>query len=201
MIQDQAKDYHRLSQEFAALQQAHNASIGDCTMMRQDFEALSMSAAQIQRDLMLERLRTVKAETRLFESQRECRKAEGQLELEREKIRRAEETIKRLEGMMGMQGAQSAGVLEAAAYVRYRSQWDFMRRLAGSSQAQVQGPVFKFSDVPWPMFRLPATPEDITKGEVQRFLRASPGSKTEKSTRKVVKEWLLVWHPDKFCGR
>ncbi|KAG8693079.1 hypothetical protein FRC09_010758 [Ceratobasidium sp. 395] len=87
--------------------------------------------------------------------------------------------------------------LEAAASERYKWQWELFARLAHSSSAE---PVLSFKNIPWPTFNLLLRPEDITKKEIRRFIEVLSASQPEKFKRKV-KEWLLVWHPDKFCGR
>ncbi|KAG8693054.1 hypothetical protein FRC09_010782 [Ceratobasidium sp. 395] len=87
--------------------------------------------------------------------------------------------------------------LEAAASERYKRQWELLARLARLSTAE---PTLSFENIPWPTFSLLVKPENITKNEIKRFIEVSSASQPEKFKRKV-KELLLVWHPDKFCGR
>ncbi|KAG8733037.1 hypothetical protein FRC10_000467 [Ceratobasidium sp. 414] len=197
-IQAQAERCRFLEHQLSIERQAQAGFLEESNMMRQTLQALSTTAKQNRKDLEQEMARAARAEKRAQESERQRLKLENLLEEEREKKQRAEDKMKTLKDGLKSEGALAVRQLEAVACGRYKNQWDLLMRLARSLNEK---PMLSFKDIPWPTFNLSLQPEDITKKEVQRFVEASQASRPEKFKRRVTKEWLLVWHPDKFCGR
>lgn len=140
------------------------------------------------------------AEVKLHDSEMDRIKLEFQLHGERMKV----QTLQK----KAQAPSTQVGALENAVYTRYRNQWRLFGRLRAlesleDGEVVGVGEVLRFEDVPWPVFTLPVTPEGITKAEVRRFMdvSAAAGEGEGKSIRKRVKDWLLVWHPDKFEGQ
>ncbi|KAG9077956.1 hypothetical protein FS749_010121 [Ceratobasidium sp. UAMH 11750] len=194
-VQAQEERCRFLEHQLAAERQVQAGYLEESSVMQQTFEALSMAAAQNRKDLEQEKARASRAEKKAQESERQRLKLENLLEEEREKMRRVEDKLKVLEGSIKSEGL-AVRQLDSLARRRYENQWDLLTRLARSPE-----PMLSFKDIPWPTFNIPQRPEDITRKEVQRFVEASQAVKSGKFGRKVTKEWLLVWHPDKFCGR
>ncbi|KAH8115856.1 hypothetical protein DFH11DRAFT_1506926 [Phellopilus nigrolimitatus] len=59
-----------------------------------------------------------------------------------------------------------------------------------------------FSSVPWPLLNLPDSPEAITPELIAEFLfHAKRPGYDPTAKKRVVRDELLRWHPDKFSPR
>ncbi|EJU00530.1 hypothetical protein DACRYDRAFT_53973 [Dacryopinax primogenitus] len=57
-----------------------------------------------------------------------------------------------------------------------------------------------FTDLPWPCYPAPLSPEDLKPLPIQRFI-LSPSHSASQGAKERVRQALLRWHPDKFEGR
>ncbi|KAG8773309.1 hypothetical protein FRC12_002584 [Ceratobasidium sp. 428] len=196
-IQAQAERCRFLEHQLAAERQAQAGFIEESKVMQQTFQALSMAATQTQKQLEKERARASRAERRVQECENQQAELLILLEEERAKVESVNHKMGVLKGKLEKEGGLEARQLKAVAIERCKHQWDLFIRLVRSSNTE---PMLSFENIPWPTFSLLLKPEDITKKEIERFIEALSASQPEKFKRKV-KELLLVWHPDKFCGR
>ncbi|TFL00704.1 hypothetical protein BDV98DRAFT_508545 [Pterulicium gracile] len=58
--------------------------------------------------------------------------------------------------------------------------------------------VIRWCDLPWPMLRKPETPEDITLGGIDGYVRNPYHPEQGRSERDRVKDHIKYWHPDRF---
>ncbi|KAF8268321.1 hypothetical protein EI94DRAFT_1578099, partial [Lactarius quietus] len=59
-----------------------------------------------------------------------------------------------------------------------------------------------FSDIPWPLFGVPMSAEDITLERVQEFLcHPQRESVLSAGAVKSLRSEMLRWHPDKFNAK
>ncbi|KAI6007885.1 hypothetical protein EDC04DRAFT_2582550 [Pisolithus marmoratus] len=54
-----------------------------------------------------------------------------------------------------------------------------------------------WEDFPWPMFKSPSSPEDLTTAAIHGYM-LSPFHSQDKSQRDRIKELIKRWHPDRF---
>lgn len=164
----------------------------EVTRLRKEAEATRNEVQGARKEAKNARHQASVAENGLQTSEMERLKLEFQLDRERTKLHALQKKAQ----------SQSPGVanLENAVYARYCSQWGLFGRMRATQSVQ-GAEVFRFGDVPWPVFTFPTSPEGITKTEVRRFIAVSGTVGQEENLRKQVKDWLLVWHPDKFQGR
>ncbi|KAI5119313.1 hypothetical protein M0805_004557 [Coniferiporia weirii] len=80
-----------------------------------------------------------------------------------------------------------------ALFVRYERLW------ARLSSPLTETTALGFASVPWPMLTAPSAPGDITAEGISAFLFHE--DRTTAARKRVVKEELLRWHPDKFAVR
>ncbi|EIM87708.1 uncharacterized protein STEHIDRAFT_42161, partial [Stereum hirsutum FP-91666 SS1] len=59
------------------------------------------------------------------------------------------------------------------------------------------GDGFGWDSFPWPMFKRPSEPEDITTTQVGAYV-LSPHSPSTKSSKDRIKDHIKRWHPDRF---
>ncbi|KAF8583826.1 hypothetical protein K439DRAFT_1653375 [Ramaria rubella] len=142
--------------------------------------------------------RTHKAEVEERERKQAERKAR------KEKERKAKEEAARLEREREAQRQVKREFKEGR---RRREAWDYYEtRWKAHTNAEPPDIPLKFRDVPWPVFSVPTTTEDLTTERICSFLLygldmdrdATLGSKTRKER---IREALLRWHPDKFEGK
>ncbi|QRV92548.1 hypothetical protein RhiJN_20566 [Ceratobasidium sp. AG-Ba] len=183
-VQAQAELCISLERQLAVERQA-NAEV---MALHATIQTLTQTAEMIERELAREKARADWAENRA----RECERLERMLYDEQNTCQELGEEAKALrEKIERIEGKQSD-----ASHDEYRRQWSLMTRL--KPILDESGPILEFEDIPWPTFNHPNTPEEITKEEVVKFIQASSPSKLN---RKVTKDHMLIWHPDKFCGR
>ncbi|KAF8484097.1 hypothetical protein JB92DRAFT_3085742 [Gautieria morchelliformis] len=144
--------------------------------------------------------RTHKAEIQ----ERERKKAERKAR--KEKQRKAREETARLERQ---REAERKVVGELKERRRKREAWDYYEALwTKHTNAKPPAKPLKFRDIPWPVFAVPSTTEDLTTERISVFLlygldgEAGRTETGETQTRKGrIREALLRWHPDKFVGK
>lgn len=72
-------------------------------------------------------------------------------------------------------------------FEHHRGQWD---------KLQTTG-VMIWDDFPWPVFRRPSGPDDVTAPFITAYM-LSPLHPAEKSAKDRIKENIRRWHPDRF---
>ena len=137
-------------------------------------------------------------ERRQRRAAREERKQE-QERLEQERIeqeRREQERQRReREQQEALRQSQNAAS-QVTEWLRcYEEKWAVLR-------ADVQLNPLAFYDIPWPLFGIPTTAEDITLVRVQEFL-CHPQRESVQSAGlvKSLRSEMLRWHPDKFNAK
>ena len=62
---------------------------------------------------------------------------------------------------------------------------------------------FTWGDIPWPMAKMPNSPEEISQALIGAYVRspAWPDKDGAKSTKDRIKDSLKRWHPDRFDNR
>jgi hypothetical protein len=115
----------------------------------------------------------------------------------REQERRDQERREReQEALRQKTAAEVTLAQQVAEWLRvYEEKWTLLR-------TDVQLRPLAFSDIPWPLFGVPASAEDITLVRVQEFLchpqrESVQGAGLIKSLRSE----MLRWHPDKFNAK
>ncbi|KAI0037203.1 hypothetical protein K488DRAFT_39693 [Vararia minispora EC-137] len=56
----------------------------------------------------------------------------------------------------------------------------------------------RWADFPWPIFKPPAEPEDITTTAVGAYVLSKYYPEAHKSTKDRIKDHIKRWHPDRF---
>ena len=83
----------------------------------------------------------------------------------------------------------------------HRRQWEMIHTQLTQYQSQPQsGPSrggLIWQDFPWPMFKSPKSPEDLTASAIRSYMQ-SPHHPQDKSQRDRIKELIRKWHPDRF---
>ena len=86
---------------------------------------------------------------------------------------------------------------------RYRVRWKALGEVGGD----VEESELTFGDIPWPAYR-PVTMAGLAKGSVREFLLALAADGEERGAegegervRRVLREAIRVFHPDRFFGR
>ncbi|KAH7882458.1 hypothetical protein F5I97DRAFT_1910554 [Phlebopus sp. FC_14] len=75
----------------------------------------------------------------------------------------------------------------AKLFEAHRSQWDKIPTLTS----------LIWEDFPWPMFKRPNGPDDLTMPAVTAYM-LSPIHPQDKGTKDRIKDALRKWHPDRF---
>lgn len=62
---------------------------------------------------------------------------------------------------------------------------------------------FTWSDIPWPMAKMPTSPEDISQPLIAAYMQSPwwPEKDKAKTTKDRIKDNLKRWHPDRFDNR
>ena len=120
------------------------------------------------------------------------------LEQERleQECREQERREREQEALRQRAAAEAALAQQVAEWHRvYEEKWTLLR-------ADVQLRPLAFSDIPWPLFGVPASAEDITLVRVQEFL-CHPQRESVQSAGlvKSLRSEMLRWHPDKFNAK
>lgn len=55
-----------------------------------------------------------------------------------------------------------------------------------------------WADIPWPMWKSPSTPDDISSALISAYVLSPLSNKSSKSSKDRVKEHIKKWHPDRF---
>ncbi|THH04110.1 hypothetical protein EW145_g5760 [Phellinidium pouzarii] len=80
-----------------------------------------------------------------------------------------------------------------AVFSRYESLWALV------SSPQTITTALKFSDIPWPLLETPSSSADFTVEKISAFLFHECRTTTTK--KRIIRDELLRWHPDKFAVR
>lgn len=151
--------------------------------------------AEERRRKRAERLERVRLEQERLDQEL---RAQERLEQERrEQERREQERREREQEARRQRVAAEAALAEQVAewHRFYEKKWAVLR-------ADVQVHPLAFSDIPWPLFGIPASAEDITLERVQEFL-CHPQRESVQSAgpAKSLRSEMLRWHPDKFNAK
>jgi flagellar biosynthesis GTPase FlhF len=114
----------------------------------------------------------------------EAERRERRHERKRREALRLEEAKKEEEAK-----AQSAHDLQQERE-RYQARWTSI-----TSTGEVEETQLAFEDIPWPIYK-PITLDNLTKDRIRTFLHAQGGD-----VRKVLRETIRSFHPDRFFGR
>ena len=126
--------------------------------------------------------------------EQECLEEERREQRERlERERRAWEQETLRQKAAAEAAARAGRVADWHSY--YEEKWAVLR-------ADVEVPPLVFSDIPWPLFGIPSSAEDITPARVQEFL-CHPERESVQSAgqAKSLRSEMLRWHPDKFNAK
>ncbi|KAF8606807.1 hypothetical protein BDV93DRAFT_553272 [Ceratobasidium sp. AG-I] len=168
----------------------------EITRARKETEAVRREVQSARNEANDAKRQASVAESKLQTSEMDRLKLEFLLDRERIKLRDLQKK--------SQSQSPEVATLESAVLARHFNQWDLFGRIRAAQTVEGGGvaerEVFRFEDVPWPVFALPESPEGITKVEVRRFVVASAAPGQERSLKRQVKDWLLIWHPDKFQG-
>ncbi|KAI9462787.1 hypothetical protein BJY52DRAFT_1116059 [Lactarius psammicola] len=120
----------------------------------------------------------------------------------RERARREEERLEHERRSREQEALRRRAVAETALaqwvtdwHRYYEEKWAVLR-------ADVGVRPLCFSDIPWPLFGIAASAEDITPVRIQEFL-CHPQRESVQSAgqAKTIRSEMLRWHPDKFNGK
>jgi hypothetical protein len=56
----------------------------------------------------------------------------------------------------------------------------------------------RWTDFPWPVTRIPSTPEDITTLAIESYILSPIYPDKSRSEKDRIKEYIKRWHPDRF---
>ena len=120
-------------------------------------------------------------------------------EVEEEKARKAE--AKRLEKLRKEKGRVEEE-RRSAQRERYRSRWKTIVEVGG----EIEESELAFVDIPWPIYRPPKRSLELDHFEVETvrtFLLALAADTSDQDTelKKVIREAIRSFHPDRFFGR
>lgn len=113
-----------------------------------------------------------------------------------EQARQREEQFKREQARIAMQeyervhnksGREMTREEAVKIFEAHRRQWEKIQ----SRESLI------WEDFPWPMFKTPSNPEDLTTVAIHGYM-LSPFHPQDKSQRDRIKELIKRWHPDRF---
>ncbi len=132
----------------------------------------------------------------------ERRRRHAAREERRERARREEERLEQERRSREEEALRRRAVAEAALAQRvaewhryYEEKWAVLR-------ADVRVRPLEFSDIPWPLFGIATSADDITLVHIQEFL-CHPQRESVQSVgqARTIRSEMLRWHPDKFNGK
>ncbi|EIW77109.1 hypothetical protein CONPUDRAFT_168122 [Coniophora puteana RWD-64-598 SS2] len=105
--------------------------------------------------------------------QQEARFRQEQVRLEQERLSKESRALSRMDIIR--------------LFDSHQSQWDKLHSRATLS----------WDDFPWPMFRCPIGPDDLTVAGISAYM-LSPLQPTDKTVKERIREGIRKWHPDRF---